>query len=365
MTARPRSTRSRSRRKGPAALEASLRSFVEALCSPACAGRGAGTPAGEAARELVADAFRQAGYTPQLQAVPGCNGANLVALAPGEVDRWVLVGAHYDHLGVSEDQVFWGADDNAAGVGVMLEVARRLAVSPPAGRGVVFVAFDSEEPPHYLTPGQGAEQFVETPVVPLASIDLMICMDLVGHALGPEALPDEVRRTLLAMGAERSEGTAEHVDRLSRAVPGVLVRRADIDSIPPNSDYESFRRRGVPFVFLTCGRWRHYHTPQDTPDRLDYAKLRAITDWVEILTRESCARPEPTIVFRADARDDASTLRTIRELAVETGELLPGKDQLLEATEALLAACDANGALPEERWSDLRALVENVEDAMA
>ena len=82
--------------------------------------------------------------------------------------------------------------------------------------------------------------------MPLAEIDLMVAMDLVGHAVGPPGLPDAVRTTLFALGAERSEGTGALVE--SVAVPGLVVRRADADVIPPLSDHWPFWRASVPFM---------------------------------------------------------------------------------------------------------------------
>lgn len=76
-----------------------MKTLVEALCAPECEGRAAGTPGGIRARGLVRDALRSAGLDPAEQTIARSKGANLVATLPGDVDRWVLVAAHYDHLG--------------------------------------------------------------------------------------------------------------------------------------------------------------------------------------------------------------------------------------------------------------------------
>lgn len=112
-----------------------LPGLVEALCSPRCAGRAPGTPGGKAARAEVMRALRAGGLDPFEQAVPGCNGGNVLACIPGDIDRWVLVGAHHDHLGEYRGRVYWGADDNAAAVAILVEVARRLKAERPAGAG--------------------------------------------------------------------------------------------------------------------------------------------------------------------------------------------------------------------------------------
>lgn len=341
-----------------------MRKFIEYLCGEACAGRAPGTPGGREARRLVIEALRQVGLEPQEQAVPGCQGANVLARVPGEVDRWVLVGAHYDHLGRIGRAVYPGADDNAAAVAILVEVARSLAAAPPKGRGVLVAAFDAEEPPHFLSPAMGSEHYARNPAVPLERTDLMICMDLVGHAVGPEMAAAEVRATVFALGAERSVGTAAQVDRLARAVPGVVVRRADAEIVPPLSDYEPFWRRGVPFLFLTNGRWRHYHKPTDTPDRLDYAKIAATAQWLELFLRVTCARPETSIRALPESADDASTLRSIAAVAGALAEAFEAAGTAVRAAEALQAECDSDGRLAGDR-DRVRALVTALEEALA
>ena len=342
-----------------------MRSIVEALCSKRCAGRKPGTPEGIAARLEVASALRDAGLDPFEQEVPACRGANVIATLPGDIDRWVLVGAHFDHLGKAGDQVFWGADDNAAAVAILVEVARGLARRRPAGRGVILASFDGEEPPHFLTKAMGSEHFVRTPTAPLDRIDMMVCMDLVGHAFGGEGVPDDVRASLFALGAERSAGTADHVERIARVEPGVIVRPADVEIIPPLSDYAAFWRRNRPFVFLTAGRWQHYHTPTDTPEKLDYRKMAATARWLERFVRETCARPEDSITFIKDGSGDAATLRSLIDMTTSLTAISPEAGQGRAYAESLLACCDEEGRLPASRRGELGMLVGMLESRLS
>lgn len=334
---------------------------MEALCSDECAGRAPGTPGGLAARRIVMDAFRDAGLTPQEQKIQV--GANVLATVPGTTDRWILVAAHYDHLGKDGRDIYRGADDNAAAVAILIEVARALA-REKLPRGVIFAAFDAEEPPHFLQNTMGSQEWVRRPTVPLDRVDLMICMDLVGHAFGPPGTPEDVRRTLFALGAERSIGTSAHVDALSRAVPGVVVRRADAEIIPPLSDYGAFWQKPIPFLFLSCAHGRPYHTPQDTPDWLDWAKMEATARWLERFVRETCARPEPRLAWQ-EARDDASSLRTLIDIGRSLADVLPAAVEGLALASALLAACDRNGRLPDARRPQLQTLARMLEEGLA
>jgi Zn-dependent M28 family amino/carboxypeptidase len=353
--------------------DARLRADLEALCGDACAGRAPGTEGGRVARALVRARLTAAGLTPHEQQVPGCRGANVIAHVPGTSERWVLVAAHYDHLGTRGSRVYRGADDNAAAVALLLELGRALAARPPTGRGVVLAAFDGEEPPHFLS---GSSQYVEQPSVPLDQLDLMVCMDLVGHVLGGAQAPREVRDSLFVLGAEHGEGVASLVDELATCEPAVVARRLDADVIPPLSDYWPFWRRRVPFVFLTCGRSRHYHTPSDNPAELDDDVLAARAGWLERLVRAACAHGvataaisaaprAPCIDFLPDGADDAATLRTLRALAAALAPALPAAARLCAQVEALLAECDAHGRAPAPQRAHIRALVGALEQALA
>jgi Zn-dependent M28 family amino/carboxypeptidase len=299
-----------------------VKQLVNALCSDECAGRAPGTPGGRRARRLVVDALRAGGLDPFEQPIPRHGCAIVLAALPGAIDRWVIVGAHYDHLGASGGKVYRGADDNAAAVAILVEVAARLAASRPGGRGVLIAAFDAEEPPWFLGEGMGSEYFARHPTVPLDRVDQFVCMDLVGHTLGPAPLPGEVRDSLFALGAERGTGTGALVDGIARAEPGVIVRRADAEIIPPLSDHAPFWDRRIPFLLLTAGRSRVYHTPEDRPELLAWDKMAATARWLERFVRRSCERDD-AIAFDHH-RDDASTLRSLVEL---TAALAPVVEQ--------------------------------------
>jgi hypothetical protein len=275
-------------------------------------------------------------------------------------ERWVLLGAHHDHLGTYGSGTFWGADDNAAAVAILVEAAGALALEPPAGRGVLVAFFDGEEPPHFLSDGMGSEWYAAHPTVPLDRIDAMLCMDLVGHALGGPHFPAEVRDTVFALGAERSTGTAAHLDEGADAEPGVRIRRLDAEIVPPLSDYAAFWSARVPFIFLTCGRWQHYHTPNDTPEKLDYPKMAALARWLQRWTRDTCARSEPRIRF-TNERDDAASVRTLIALTRALEPIAPGAARGRRLAEALLAKCDTRGQLPVADLQDLRGLLHKLE----
>jgi Zn-dependent M28 family amino/carboxypeptidase len=292
--------------------------------------------------------------------MPLVRGANLVATIPGDTDRYVLVAAHYDHLGGDHRRFYAGADDNAAAVAILVEVARGLAQNRADGRGVIIAAFDAEEPPYFLSGQMGSQHWAKH-AREIDKVDFMVCMDLVGHALGPDGLPDSVRGSLFALGAERSSGTAQHVDAVKEA--GLFVRRADAEIIPPLSDYDAFWKREIPFLFLTCGRSARYHTPEDTPEHLDWRKMERTAGWLEGFVRRTCARDD-RITFSGN-RDDRSTLDSYVDLVAPLAAISPLAESAEKRARELLAHCDTRGALPRALADEPSALVLGLESALA
>jgi hypothetical protein len=341
-----------------------MRSLIERLCADDCAGRATGTAGGRLARSIVVDALRGAGLDPHEQALPNIGGANVLATVRGETDRYVLVGAHFDHLGQSGTVIYPGADDNAAAVAVLVEVARALALRPARGRGVIFAAFDAEEPPYFATENMGSAVFAAHPTVPLEQIDLMVCLELIGHALGPAGMPSAVRDSMFALGGERSKGTLAHLEALATSEPGLVIRPADAEVIPPLSDYFAFWGRSRPFLLLTGARSRRYHTPDDVPAHLDFARIAATARWVERFVRAQCERPAEPFGFVAQ-RDDRSTLDSLGALLASLAPVSPLAARAQAEAVALRGAIGRGGALPPSHHARLGALVQGIELVLA
>lgn len=347
-----------------------MQSRVEYLASPGLEGRAPGTPGGLLARAYVEAAFAELGLTPAgedgfRQPIPEIGGANLLGIIPGtgpHADRYVVVNAHYDHLGVHFGEVYPGADDNASGVAVLLDVAQRLIEDGGLDRSVLIISVDAEEPPHFYTDNMGSIYFVDHPTVPLEHLDILVNLDLVGHPLGPPTLPPEVRNTILVMGAEKSPGVGAIIDRLGREATGIIPRRLDSDVIPPMSDHYAFQRAGIPFLFFNIGRDRHYHTPQDTPEKLDYSRMVALADHLTVLIRELAARDGFT--FEPEAVDDAATLKTLVELGRRAGPLARKPRQVMALVGKLEQRLEAGTPLSSGDRGSLRATILALEEAL-
>ena len=210
----------------------------------------------------------------------GTTFENVVGIAPASAPTEaapVLIAAHYDTAGR------WpGADDNAAAVAIALAVAKRL-VERPAARDVVIALFDAEEPPYFLTPSMGSVHFVAHQMT--RRVHAALVMDLVGHAV---PIPG-AEHALFVTGMETDPGLEATV-RTRPALDGIGLVTALNRYVGDMSDHHAFRLSEIPYLFLTCGRWEHYHRPTDTPDRLDLDKMRAVAHLLEHLVRDVAER---------------------------------------------------------------------------
>lgn len=260
-------------------LQERLGAHIEYLASHDLAGRLAGSEGGKRAAEYVADAFAAVGVVPfraEGYFHPFNDGSlrNVVGCIEGKSsDTYIIIGAHYDHLGVSRrGKVFRGADDNASGVAALIEVARLVAESGYKPRHtLVFIAFDAEEKGLW-----GSSAFAAG--VPQGSLRAMINMDMVGR-LHDGALAVEGTGTLA--------GSCEVVTELAER-HNLPVEPKEFERMPLTAtDTYGFALRGAPTLALTTGLHKEYHQPSDTPEKIDLRGLELITHFAADLLRET------------------------------------------------------------------------------
>ncbi|MEW6368537.1 MAG: M20/M25/M40 family metallo-hydrolase [Acidobacteriota bacterium] len=185
---------------------------------------------------------------------------NVAAEVPGRIDEWIVVGAHYDHLGLGEKnslaprfigQPHHGADDNASGVAGLLELAQAFANQSPR-RSLLFAAFAGEE-----IGLLGSAYLVKNPPVPLAEIAAMINMDMVGRPKSNKIYVTGV-------------GTSPAFDGLVQSACKTTAMEAVTSASGYSaSDQTSFVSHGVPVLFFFSGLHADYHKPSDTWDKID------------------------------------------------------------------------------------------------
>lgn len=304
---------------------ADVKPHVEFLAAPRMAGRSGETA--RAAADYIRGHFERLGLKPLFegsyyQEIPasraegvegGVMGRNVGAILPGRDparrDEYIIVSAHYDHLGVRDGRIFAGADDNASGVAMMLEVARSLAAESPPECSVAFVGFDLEERMLW-----GSRWFASNPPRPLEDLRLFITADMVGRSLGRLDLP-----TVFVLGSEHAPRLKQTLDAVTPP-EGLEVSRLGIDLIGTRSDYGPFRDRKIPFLFFSTGQSAVYHTPADVPETIDYEKLARVTQLVRDIVRTNAADPARPTWFAAPPPDldEAQTLYRIATLLLES-----------------------------------------------
>lgn len=188
-------------------------------------------------------------------------GVNVVGYVPGRrhPDKFIVISAHYDHMGVEDGQIFNGADDNASGVAGMLDIAHRLRGQAP-DHSVIFVALDGEEEGL-----KGAEAFVARPPVPVERMVLNINLDMIARLDKGE---------IYAVGAYQFPALKPALERAAQGSKVTLLfgRDRPVDKGRDNwvalSDQQPFYAAGVPFIFFSVDDHDDYHKPSDDPERI-------------------------------------------------------------------------------------------------
>jgi aminopeptidase N len=261
--------------------EASLDADLSWLVSPLREGRGSRTPHAIATAKWIAAELMAAGYKPIFQPIPDAPGQVNVVGERGPADaRALIVMAHYDHLGVVDQRMHPGADDNASGVAVALAVARAVAKTELASR-VVFL-FTGLEEQGLL----GAKAYVAAPTVPLERVRAVYNLDMVGRIFDPGSGKPQ----LVAVGilddddhTERARSSAEAVGLTLLPLRAGLLGMIGQDH---RSDDWPFRDRDVPAVHFSTGLGPDYHAPTDTADKVSRAQLVRVAKFLRALVAQ-------------------------------------------------------------------------------
>ncbi|HAZ08318.1 MAG TPA: hypothetical protein DCZ01_07325 [Elusimicrobia bacterium] len=270
-----------------------MKGDVLRLASAEMEGRGLGSAGLDQAADYLAGRLQEAGLKPwsansyfqewsaELSSGPGRVALkNVIGILPGSdpglAGEWVLVSAHYDHLGLgwpdarpgAQGRLHPGADDNASGVSALLALAETFGRGA-LPRGLIFAAFTGEEAGRL-----GSRRFVKentgSPLRVVAAVNL----DTVGRLGG---------RKPVALGT----GSAREWARLIEEAGNAAGQAADaVAEDPGGSDQVSFAEAGIPAIQLFAGPHEDYHRPSDTPEKLDYQGLSRIA----ALTRELLQR---------------------------------------------------------------------------
>jgi len=213
---------------------------------------------------------------------------NVLALVEGSVpslrNEVMVVGAHYDHDGEAFGQIWYGADDNGSGTAALLELAEAFVPgSPRPARSVLLCSWAGEEKGLL-----GSRFYVGHPAFPLNRTVAMFQMDMIGRNEDhpgnrsqqvPEEHAADNTNSLNVLGSAFSPELKTLISRLNNDTKLTVRFRYDFggEDLLRRSDQWSFLQKGIPALFFFTGLHPDYHTPRDTPDKINYPKLEKVT----------------------------------------------------------------------------------------
>ena len=243
--------------------------------------------------------------------------ANVVTMIEGSdkvlKDEYIIIGGHYDHLGFGgpnsgsrtpdTNAIHNGADDNASGTAMVMELAKNMAPrKAKLKRSIIFVAFSGEEMGLL-----GSKYFVNNPPVPIKSIKAMFNFDMVGRF-------DKEKNSISISGTGTSAEGDSILKVFEKGLPFLVTHSPD--GYGP-SDHASFYASGIPVFFFTTGVHMDYHTPSDDADKLNYEAEKKIGDFSAALIAD-IDNLQKDLTFKESGKKE-STGRSGRRLKVTLG----------------------------------------------
>jgi len=283
------------------------KSIVKYLASDELAGREMGTEGEKLAGDFIATEFAKIGLEPkgeegffqefsnkekphphvtpeEMREVMPIMGRNVIGFLDNGAKTTIVVGAHYDHLGMGnhgslhaskEKAIHNGADDNASGVAVMIQLAKTLSEKNITSNNFMFIAFSGEEKGLW-----GSKYYAENPTLDIEDLNFMINMDMVGRF-------------------EASKGLAIHgvgtspiwVNTIEEIRPVALKVVLDSSGIGP-SDHTSFYLQDMPVLHFFTGQHSDYHKPTDDFEKLNYKGMVLVHDVIYDIINSTLGKGE-------------------------------------------------------------------------
>lgn len=210
--------------------------------------------------------------------------ANVIGWIDNKSDQTVVIGAHYDHVGITKSrkgddkkpQIHNGADDNASGTAALLGLARWAVKNGNLKYNYIFAAFSAEEKGLF-----GSKAFCSRPWVNNSHILYMLNLDMVGR-LGCQG------DTLHILGVASSSVWDQMLDTIQH--PDFAIKK--IMGAPAFSDHSPFLKKGIPVIFFTTGLHPQYHTPQDDIELINFPGMVEIETYLQHFIRSAEYLPE-------------------------------------------------------------------------
>lgn len=335
--------------KGVEKKEVTMKDDVFALADDTLNGRQTGTEGELQAAQYIEERFKEIGlvpkghkdtYTQTFSFKPSSNpheqaeftglkgdstltGTNVVAFLDNNAETTVVIGAHYDHLGMGGEGSLYreekpaihnGADDNASGVAVMLDLAETLVDTKNTEskkQNYLFIAFSGEEMGLL-----GSNYFVKNSTVPLETISYMMNMDMVGRL--------NAENTIAVHGV----GTSPIFKQALFANNNDTLNIAEHDSGIGPSDHTSFYLADIPVLHFFTGQHEDYHKPSDDPEKLNYEGMQKISAYIFAIISD--LNDNGKLAFRKTKNESEEVPRFKVGLGVVPDYLFTGKGMRID-----------------------------------
>jgi len=240
---------------------------VKTLASSKMEGRESGTKGNAYAREYIIDQLTLLNFEVQTDTFQfkidkqSIQGINISAEVKGKKfpEKHLVITAHYDHLGVREGDIYYGADDNASGVAAVIVIAKAIK-DLSLSHSIHLVLLDAEEKGL-----KGALHFVEKTSIPLNNILLNINLDMISQSSANELFACGVYHYpwLRGIADETADGFTNFTLKFGHDFPGT-----GSEDWTQQSDHFPFHEQGIPFIYFGVEDHPYYHDPEDTFDKI-------------------------------------------------------------------------------------------------
>ena len=285
--------------------ELTSREIVEYLASDALQGRLGGTKGDTLASDFIYAQMKKLGLNPVKQEFTVKKGNvvtfNVYGKVEGSTGKYIVIGAHYDHLGFGGKEigsrrpdtvaVHNGADDNASGIAGVLHLAKHYAKEKNLEHGFIFVAFGAEERGIV-----GSKHFAEN--MDPKSVVAMVNFDMIGN----------LRNNAITLGGT---GTAKEMDDIiywaeKENWNALKITRSAQGHGP--SDHTSFYAKNIPVFYITTGATEDYHTPDDDSYKIKFGGIDSVANFVKCLVNQIQKYPQG-LTFTDTGSPEASPMR--------------------------------------------------------
>lgn len=209
---------------------------------------------------------------------------NVIAFIEGNAytDEYIIIGAHLDHEGIVDEQIYYGADDNASGTAAVMEIAQAFKLAAKSGyppkRNIIFLHVTAEE-----VGLQGSRYYTENPIVPLEKTTAMLNIDMIGRTDYKHEATDDYLYLIglnrhsneLKFIAEKANGLATTLDLDYR-----YNEENESNRYYYRSDHYNFAQHNIPVIFFFNGEHLDYHKPTDTEDKINYQLLEKRSKYI-------------------------------------------------------------------------------------